>query len=77
MRFRTSPTRRPAGSRCTLWSINDRLASDIADHVYKMLTHDAATGLDTNGTAAALDSAIRAHREKSPWLWASYIHLGP
>ena len=60
----------------TLWSINDKLASDIADHVYQALTHGGATGLDTSGTAAALDSAIRANRKKPPWLWAPYIHLG-
>jgi len=32
------------------------------------------------GTAMALDSAVRALREKrrtQPWLWAPYIHVGP
>jgi hypothetical protein len=61
----------------TLWSINDKLASDVADHAYQTLTHGGTTGLDTTGTAAAPDSAVRANRRKPPWLWAPYIHLGP
>ena len=61
----------------TLWSINDTLAPTIADHVYETLTHGGTTHLDATGTAAALDSAIRANRRASPALWAPYIHVGP
>jgi CHAT domain-containing protein len=61
----------------TLWSISDKLAPDVAGHVYRALTHDGTAGLDTGHTAAALDAAIRANRQRPPWLWAPYIHLGP
>jgi tetratricopeptide (TPR) repeat protein len=61
----------------TLWSISDELAPDVARHVYQLLTHGGTTGLDTGGTAAALDSAIRANREAPLLDWAPYIHLGP
>jgi tetratricopeptide (TPR) repeat protein len=61
----------------TLWSISDELAPDVARHVYQALTHGGTTGLDAGGTAAALDSAIRASREAPLLDWAPYIHLGP
>jgi len=61
----------------TLWSIDDNLAPAIAGKVYQALTHDGNTDLDADGTAAALDSAIRANRGEPPLNWAPYIHLGP
>lgn len=61
----------------TLWSISDEFAPDVARHVYQALTHGGTTDLDTGGTAAALDTAIRANRTMPPLAWAPYIHLGP
>jgi tetratricopeptide (TPR) repeat protein len=61
----------------TLWSISDELAPTVADHVYRALTRDGTTDLDSGSTAAALDAAIRANRKTPAWLWAPYIHLGP
>jgi tetratricopeptide (TPR) repeat protein len=58
----------------TLWSISDRLAPAVAREFYR--------GLEAPGgePAVALDAAIRALRDRwpsRPWLWASYIHVGP
>jgi len=64
----------------TLWSISDALAPEIARHVYDQLTKAGAAGLDTTGTAVALDAAIRSVRDQpgvGPLLWAPYLHLGP
>jgi CHAT domain len=61
----------------TLWSISDELAPIIADHIYQALTHNGTTDLDTSGTAAALDSAIRSSGGEQFLVWAPYIHLGP
>lgn len=62
----------------TLWSISDDLAPEIARHVYDRLP--GAGHMDTAGTAAALDAAIRSVRGLpgiGPVLWAPYLHLGP
>lgn len=59
----------------TLWTISDTHAPDIARQVYERLK---VSGPD--GAAVALDVAIgglRARRRTNPWLWASYIHIGP
>jgi len=63
----------------TLWSISDRHAPNVARHVYQCLKRPADGGMEVGGTGAALDSAVLALREKQtqPWLWASYVHLGP
>lgn len=64
----------------TLWSISDELAPEIARRVYDRLMTAGTTGMDSTGTAAALDAAIRSvrgDRRAEPWLWAPYVHLGP
>ena len=62
----------------TLWSISDTDAPKVARQVYRQLKDPGTDGI--SGTGAALDAAIRALRDirrTDPWLWASYIHLGP
>ena len=61
-----------------LWSISDTDAPKVARQVYQQLKDSSADGI--SGTGPALDAAIRALRDMrrtDPWLWASYIHLGP
>jgi CHAT domain-containing protein len=62
----------------TLWTISDIHAPDVARRVYQQLKESGTGGV--SGTAAALDTAIlslRNTRRNNPWLWASYIHIGP
>jgi CHAT domain-containing protein len=64
----------------TLWTISDVHAATIARHVYQELRDPRSGGIVTSGTAAALDAAVLALRRtrlSAPWLWASYIHIGP
>jgi hypothetical protein len=64
----------------TLWSISDVHAPKIARHVYRELKDPHTGGIVTDGAAAALDTAIltlRNSRRADPWLWASYVHIGP
>ena len=67
----------------TLWTISDKLAPDVADHVYEALTtltQPDSRGINASNTAVALDSAVLALRQKRPsvpWLWAAYAHIGP
>jgi hypothetical protein len=64
----------------TLWSIGDIHASQVARQVYQTLKNPGADHIDTHGTAAALDTAILELKNApraDPWLWASYIHIGP
>jgi tetratricopeptide (TPR) repeat protein len=64
----------------TLWTISDAHAAAIARHVYQALQDPRTGGIVTSGTAAALDAAVlalRKTRPSAPWLWASYVHIGP
>ncbi len=64
----------------TLWSISDIQAPQIAQQVYKQLKKPDTGHIDTTRTAAALDAAILTLKNEqltNPWLWASYIHIGP
>jgi CHAT domain-containing protein len=62
----------------SLWAIDDRPASAIANTVYSTLT---ATGApDPANAAVALHRAtqqLRTTYPDQPLLWAQYIHLGP
>jgi CHAT domain-containing protein len=64
----------------TLWNISDRHAPNVARQVYQQLTHSETGGIQLDGASAALDHAVvalRKRRPTEPWLWASYIHVGP
>ncbi len=64
----------------TLWSISDRHAPDVARKVYQQLKQSETGGIEVGGAAGALDHAVvalRKRRPTQPWLWASYIHVGP
>jgi CHAT domain len=64
----------------TLWSISDVYAPHVALQVYERLKDPHTAYINADRTAAALDSAIltlRNERHINPWLWASYIHVGP
>jgi len=54
----------------TLWRVNDRIAGQIAEHVYGGLQ---------GGAAAALHAAVRECRAaypETPSLWSAHIHTG-
>lgn len=56
----------------TLWPINDHIAVDLAESIYRFLA-------DGSDVAAAVHNAIRAQRNyapRSPSQWASHIHVG-
>jgi hypothetical protein len=60
----------------TLWPVPDLVAVQVAEDVYGRL---ASTGGRLDG-AAALHHAVRGLRESypdRPFLWASYLHIGP
>ena len=64
----------------TLWAISDTHASQVAREVYQQVKNPATGHINTDGTAAALDTtllALKNARRTDPWLWASYIHIGP
>jgi CHAT domain-containing protein len=64
----------------TLWAISDTHAPRVARQVYQKLKNPGADHIDPHDTAAALDTAVIAlknARWAHPWLWASYIHIGP
>jgi hypothetical protein len=64
----------------TLWNISDVHAPTIARHVYQRLKNPSTEGVATSATAVALDTAVlnlRNLRPSAPWLWASYVHIGP
>jgi hypothetical protein len=63
----------------TLWNISDAHAPNIARQVYQGLEAQDSGSVDASA-AAALDQAIltlRRTRWTAPWLWASYVHIGP
>ena len=66
------------GVVATMWSIKDRDAPVIADHVYTRLFSD--TEPDSTGAAAALHHAVKALREqvgdKAFLSWVPFIHMG-
>jgi CHAT domain-containing protein len=62
----------------SLWAIDDRPASAIANSVYSTLT--ASGTPDPANAAVALHRAtheLRSTCPGEPVLWAQYIHLGP
>jgi len=64
----------------TLWSISDTCAPEIARQIYRQLTDPETGGIDASRVGIALDAAIldiRNLRRSEPWLWASYVHIGP
>jgi tetratricopeptide (TPR) repeat protein len=64
----------------TLWSISDACAPDIARQIYRQLKDPDTGGIDASRVGVALDAAIldiRNLRRTEPWLWASYVHIGP
>lgn len=63
----------------TLWPVNDKVAADIAQHVYASLTDGGTHTPDTSGTALALHYAVRRTRADylaTPTRWAAHIHAG-
>lgn len=62
----------------TRWAINDYLAPDVAERVYRVLARD---GVPRPARAAeALHQAVAWLRELTPGhphLWAPYVHIGP
>ncbi|MFE5710702.1 CHAT domain-containing protein [Streptomyces sp. NPDC056501] len=62
----------------TLWEIDDAVALSVVDTFYTALRTESGT-LDTDRSAQALHSAVRALRDRrlaTPSLWASYLHAG-
>ncbi|MER5542694.1 CHAT domain-containing protein [Streptomyces sp. NPDC002589] len=60
----------------TLWRIEDTLAREVAESVYRALH---AAGFDPSRTAFALHTEVRALRDRyvrTPSLWAAHIHAG-
>lgn len=61
----------------TLWEIDDETAVTVADAFYRRLR--TGDGVDSDGAAYALRSAIRALRDRLPRvpsLWAAHLHAG-
>jgi tetratricopeptide (TPR) repeat protein len=64
----------------TLWPINDRAATTVAEDFYTHLFRPGTASLDPATAATALHHAVHAHRARYPALplqWASHIHHGP
>ncbi|WP_189719163.1 CHAT domain-containing protein, partial [Streptomyces chryseus] len=62
----------------TLWTINDKVAVDIADAFYAHLATPDGT-LQPDRAAHALHKAIRAQRDRlprTPSLWGAHLHVG-
>ena len=62
----------------TLWEINDATAVTVAAAFYREL-RDVTGNLDTERSAIALHTSVRAVRDAYPLalaLWAAYIHVG-
>ncbi|MFJ9155020.1 CHAT domain-containing protein [Streptomyces sp. NPDC102270] len=62
----------------TLWTIEDRMAVEVADSFYRGLTAESGH-LNTDHAATALHHSVRSLRSrlpKAPLLWAGYIHTG-
>jgi tetratricopeptide (TPR) repeat protein len=62
----------------TLWSINDRLAADVAAAFYTRL-NTGGSSLDTGQAAHALHHslhAVIADLRRTPSLWAAFLHSG-
>jgi len=62
----------------TLWSVNDRPATKMAQSLYGTLADGVAA--DGNGIATAVHRATRKLRNSSPnapWKWGAHIHMGP
>jgi tetratricopeptide (TPR) repeat protein len=63
----------------TLWSVDDRLAAEIAETFYTHLTTERTRTLDPDRAAIALHRTIKAIRDRypaTPYLWAAYLHTG-
>ncbi|MFG2358664.1 CHAT domain-containing protein [Streptomyces sp. NPDC048521] len=63
----------------TLWSIDDRLAAEIAESFYTHLTTERTRSLDPDRAAIALHHTVRAIRDRypaTPYVWAAYLHTG-
>ncbi|MFF2431638.1 CHAT domain-containing protein [Streptomyces mirabilis] len=63
----------------TLWSIDDRLAVEIAETFYTHLTAERTRTLDPDRAAIALHHTIKAIRHRypaTPYVWAAYLHTG-
>ncbi|KIJ63459.1 hypothetical protein HYDPIDRAFT_112868 [Hydnomerulius pinastri MD-312] len=68
------------GVIATMWSIMDRDAPDVADHVYAYLCRDQTEAADYRDAARALHHAVQNLRErkgrKSYLTWVPFIHVG-
>ncbi|MFD9098991.1 CHAT domain-containing protein [Streptomyces collinus] len=63
----------------TLWPVHDLIACQVAEDVYARLA-PASGGTHRIDGAAALHHAVgalRASHPNRPFLWASYVHIGP
>jgi hypothetical protein len=61
----------------TLWEVDDRVGSEIAEHVYASL---ASCGSDATTAGTCVHHATRLIRQRYPHiptLWAAHIHTGP
>jgi len=64
----------------TLWPVDDTTARDLANDIYRQLTHDGSTPPDARHAAHALHHATRTLRDQhpdKPALWAAHTHTGP
>jgi tetratricopeptide (TPR) repeat protein len=67
----------------TLWQISGLTATDVVQRLYEQIVteHDGVIDMEIAGAAAALRAAVRAIRDESPELpatyWAAHIHTGP
>jgi hypothetical protein len=63
----------------TMWSISDKDALRLADHIYKYLLRNDIDGLDPSDAATALNRAV-LHLREDPNVtvdrWAPFIHFG-
>ncbi|WP_410627054.1 CHAT domain-containing protein [Amycolatopsis sp. cmx-8-4] len=63
----------------SIWPINDRGSTDIAEKFYDLLTSGGARYPEVRDVAAALHGAVRHQRNRYPLLptrWSSVVHAG-